>query len=100
MSQIAISKLKLLSVVVLLCIISFAQLTVSSSPVNAQRFSSSLVKRQSDITIINNVTKSSEDIFHSKQVTPVKLKLVPEKQPPLIPPAQIERYEVSKNRAE
>ena len=97
MSQIAVSKLKLLSVIGLLCIISFAQLTVSSSPVNAQRFPSSLVKRQSDTPIINNTTTPSKDIFYSKQIAPVKLKLVPEKQPPHAPLARIEGYE---NRAE
>jgi len=92
--------LKLLSVIGLLCIISFAQLTVSSSPLNAQRSPSSLVKKQSDTQIINNTTTPSKDVFYSKQIAPVKLKLVPEKQPPQASPAKIERFEVSKNEAE
>jgi hypothetical protein len=100
MSQIAVSKLKVLSVIGLLCIISFAQLTVSSSPLNAQRSPSSLVKKQFDTPIINNTTIPSKDVFYSKQIAPVKLKLVPEKQPPQASPAKIERFEVSKNEAE
>jgi hypothetical protein len=67
-SQIAVSKLKLLSVIVLLCILTFAQLMVSPSPVNAQTFPSTLVERQSNTMIINNLTTSSQDILHTKQI--------------------------------